>query len=65
MTHMCLAAAHAENGNEKEADRSVAQLIAQCSDFEKEVKSNIKRVFCLDEIVDALMDGLRKAGLDI
>ena len=62
---MCLAAAHAESGNPKEAESALAKLIDLRPHFEKEARSDIGRNFYLDEIVEELMTGLRKAGLDI
>ena len=65
LTHMCLAAAHAESGNPKEAESALAKLIDLRPHFEKEARSDIGRNFYLDEIVEELMTGLRKAGLDV
>ena len=65
VTHMCLAAAHTESGNAKQAENALSKLTTLRPNFEKEAKSDIKRVFYLDEIVDELMNGLRKAGLNI
>ena len=65
ITHLCLAAAHGHLENKKEADTALAQLKTLRPAFENDARGDLKRCFHLDEIVQSLIDGLQKAGLDI
>ena len=65
ITHVCYAAAHGQLGNVEEADAALAELELQQSDFGREVRGQLQRCIGVLEGVDALLDGLRKAGLDI
>ena len=65
ITHVCLAAAHGQTQNSKEADAALAQLKILRPEFQDNARDHLKRNFPSEDIVEALLDGLRKAGLDI
>ena len=65
MTHACYAAVHGQLGNMEEANAALAELELLQPDFEKVVRGQLKRSIGVSEGVDALLDGLCKAGLDI
>jgi adenylate cyclase len=52
-------------GRQVEAKKAVDELLALVPDFEHRGKIIIRRFAYLDEHVDMLVDGLRKAGLEI
>ena len=59
------AAVDARLGNAEEANAALAELELQQPDFGREVRGQLQRCIGVLEGVDALLDGLRKAGLDI
>jgi tetratricopeptide (TPR) repeat protein len=52
-------------GRQSEAKRAVGELLALVPDFEHRGRSLIRHFAYLDEHVDMLVDGLRKAGLEM
>lgn len=65
ITQVCLAAAYGQMQNSKEADTALAQLKVLRPEFQNNARGDLKRTFPSEDVVDALLDGLRKAGLDI
>ena len=65
VTHLCLAAVHGQLENKRDAENALAQLKILRPAFENDPRGDLKRCFHLDEVVEDLVDGLRKAGLDI
>jgi hypothetical protein len=51
--------------HQAELNGAVVQLFALVPDFKSRGNSLIKRMVYLDEHVDMLLDGLRKAGLEL
>jgi adenylate cyclase len=51
-------------GRQEEAKQAVAELLALLPDFKSRGRSVLKRMVHLDENVDMLLEGLRKAGLE-
>lgn len=60
-----LARAYGQLGRKKEAEAAVARLLKLYPDFPKKVREEERRWTKNEETVDHLVDGLRKAGLDI
>ena len=52
-------------GRAPEAERAVSELLALVPDFESRARDLTSRPILSDSIVDALLDGLRKAGLGL
>ena len=52
-------------GRKNEAGRAVEELLALMPDFKSRGRSLLRRITYLDEHVDMLAEGLRKAGLEI
>jgi hypothetical protein len=48
-----------------EAKEAVAELLALAPDFKSRGRSLIRRYACLDENAEMLVEGLRKAGLEV
>ena len=65
ITYLLLAAAHGQLENTKEADSALAQLRILRPTFQNDARGDLKRCFHLDEVVEGVLDGLRKAGLKI
>ena len=65
ITHVCLAAGYGQTQNSKEAGTALAQLKILRPEFQANARDDLKRNFPSGEVVEALLDGLRKAGLDI
>lgn len=63
--HVCLAASYGQLKNTEKASAEIAQLLALRPEFHKDATGYLQRFFGSSEGVDALLDGLRKAGLDI
>ena len=63
--HACLAASYGQLKNTEKASAEIAQLLALRPEFHKDAAGYLQRFFGSSEGVDALLDGLRKAGLDI
>ena len=57
-----LAIAHGALGNHAAAQEALATMAKQAPDFARDPAAVFRRFQPLDSIVDALMDGLRKAG---
>jgi tetratricopeptide (TPR) repeat protein len=52
-------------GHQEEAEKAVDELLALVPDFEPRGRSLIQRMVYLDEHLDMLEEGLRKAGLEM
>ncbi len=52
-------------GRKNEAGRAVEELLALVPDFKSRGRSLLRRITYLDEHVDMLAEGLRKAGLEV
>ena len=59
------AAALGQLAHQAEAGKAVAELLALMPDFESRGRNVLKRMVFLDENVEMLLVGLRKAGLDV
>ena len=65
MVHACYAAVHGQLGNAEDAAAALTELETQRPEFQKDARGHLKRCIGSSETVDPLLDGLRKAGLDI
>jgi TolB-like protein/Flp pilus assembly protein TadD/predicted Ser/Thr protein kinase len=63
-THTGLAAIHAQLGNKDAAQRHRATFVDIAPDFAREARSELTKWFA-PELVEQILDGLRKAGLDV
>ena len=61
---MMRAAALGQMGNEREAKASVEKLLTLNPDFEYQARRLIGRYIKVDELIDMVFEGLRKAGLE-
>jgi adenylate cyclase len=64
-THAALAAAHAQLGESAEAERAVQDLLAGNPDFAQHARELYAHWFGPGDLVEHLVEGLCKAGLDI
>ncbi|MGE4658253.1 MAG: hypothetical protein AAEI08_04885 [Gammaproteobacteria bacterium] len=65
ITHACLAAVHGQLKNTEKASAAISQLLTLRPEFHKDAKGYLQRCQGSPEGIDKLLDGLRKAGLDI
>ena len=52
-------------GRQEDAEKAMGELLALMPDFESRGRSVLKRLVFVDENVEILLVGLRKAGLDV
>jgi TolB-like protein/cytochrome c-type biogenesis protein CcmH/NrfG len=64
-THMAIAVAHGQLGNRKAAGRALDELLSYKPDFASEVRHELGKWYGEGEFLEIVLDGLRKAGLDI
>ena len=64
-THAALAAAHGQLGNKEAAREALRELLAQKPDFGAVAREDYGKWFGPGENVEHMLEGLRKAGLDV
>ena len=64
-THAALAAAYAQLGEMENARTSLRELLAQMPDFGVQARELYQKWFGPGELLEDVLDGLRKAGLEI
>ena len=62
-THMALAAAYGQMGDTEAGGRALAELLAQKPDFAETGRDEFIKWTGPGELLDKVMEGLRKAGL--
>jgi serine/threonine protein kinase/tetratricopeptide (TPR) repeat protein len=63
--HLLLAIANAQLGRDEAARRCVKDLLAVSPKYGKFARADLSKWFVSDEMVEHIIEGLRKAGLDI
>jgi adenylate cyclase len=65
MVQASLTAAYAMNGEQEKAERALAHLLEIRPDYAKDPRAPFRTRGMPAELIESLMDGLRKAGLDV
>jgi tetratricopeptide (TPR) repeat protein len=63
-THAVLAAAYGQLGEQTAARRALAELLAQKPEFGTVARRELGKWYVDPQLLDEMLDGLRKAGLD-
>jgi hypothetical protein len=63
-SHLCFAMVHGQLGNREEAARALRELVALYPDFGRHARHELDKALASVH-VEHLLDGLRKAGLEI
>ena len=63
--YMARAASYAQLGRMEEAQEEIAQMLAVDPNFARDIWEQFRKFNFPDENIEAYIDGLRKAGLDI
>jgi adenylate cyclase len=64
-THASLAAAAGQLGDRDTACRALRELLAQKPDFARSAREDFAKWFGHGELLEHVLDGLRKAGLEV